>query len=79
MVYWVKDLFSEKGSISMMRVLSLTSCVTAVAIAIIGVVKPSPDYSGLSLLCGTFLTAAFTGKVMQKRIETNFSGKDPQS
>lgn len=65
----LRELFSEKGSISMMRLLSLITCNTAVVIAIMGMLKQSPDYSGLSLLCGTFLTAAFTGKVMQKKLE----------
>lgn len=66
---FIKDLFSESKHASMLRVMSLTSVLAAVAVAIIGVLKPSPDYSGLSLLVGTFLSAAFVGKVTQKAVE----------
>lgn len=52
-----------------MRLMALMCCITAIVIAIIGINKPIPDYSGLSLLCGTFLGAAFVGKAMQKSNE----------
>lgn len=56
----------------MMRVMSLICCLAAIAIAVLGLYKPgNTDYSGLSLLCGSFLGAAFGGKVYQKRIETD--------
>lgn len=67
---FVKDLFSESHHASMLRVMSFISVITAAAIAIIGVLKATPDYSGISLLCSTFLTAAFVGKVSQKAVES---------
>ncbi len=66
---FIKSLFSEHGDASMLRLMSLISCISAVVIAIVGLNKPVIDYSGLSFLCGTFLGIAFTGKVMQKRTE----------
>lgn len=66
---WIKDLFSEKSDVSMMRVMSLISLLTAVSISIAGMCKVAPDYSGLSMLCGAFLGAAFMGKVTQKSVE----------
>lgn len=69
-------LLSDKGSISMVRLMSLLSCLTAIIIAFIGIYKPTPDYSGLSILCGTFLSTAFAGKVIQKRIEVSEAKTD---
>ena len=66
---FIKDLLSERNHASMLRVMSLISVLSAVTIGIVGVMKPEPDYSGLSLLVGTFLSAAFVGKVSQKAIE----------
>lgn len=57
----------------MMRLMSLLCCLSAVCIAIIGMNKPQVDYSGLSVVCGTFLTIAFGGKLMQKRTEVDGS------
>lgn len=67
----IKDLLSESGSASMVRAMSALCCIVASIIALIGICKSQPDYSGISLLCTTFLTAAFGGKIMQKRIEVN--------
>lgn len=64
-----RELITENGKLSMMRVMSLLCCLTAIGIAVIGLNKPVVDYSGLSLLCSTFLTAAMGGKIMQKRLE----------
>lgn len=69
MTRFIKDLFSEQKHASMLRVMSLIGVITAAAIAIIGVCKQNPDYSGLSLLCGTFLSMSFAGKVGQKAVE----------
>jgi len=66
---FLKDLLSESGRVSMMRLMSLLSLLASIAIAIIGLNKPIVDYSGLSLLCGAFLSAAFGGKIAQKSIE----------
>jgi hypothetical protein len=62
-------LFSDSGSVSMMRVMSLICCISAVGIAMYGISRPEVDYSGLTILCSSFLSAAFAGKVLQKRIE----------
>lgn len=62
-------LFNENSTVSSIRVMCMISLLTAVGIGIIGVCKSTPDYSGLSLLVSTFLSAAFVGKVTQKSIE----------
>jgi len=67
----IKELLSEKGTVSCMRVMSLTCVLAAVSLALVGMNKPVVDYSGLALLCSSFLTAAFTGKIMQKKTETS--------
>ena len=72
---WIKSVFSENGSVSMMRLMSLMCCIAAIVIAFVGLSKALPDYSGLSLLCSAFLTAAFGGKIAQKSIETKPSVK----
>ena len=66
---FLRDLLSDSGRVSMMRLMSLLCCLAAIAIAIIGLNRPTPDYSGLSLLCGAFLSAAMGGKIAQKSIE----------
>jgi hypothetical protein len=70
---FLKALLSDSGDVSCMRVMSLTCCLAAMIIAIIGLNKPSVDYSGISLICTTFLSAAFLGKVSQKKIEVDGS------
>lgn len=64
-----RSLVSEDSRVSAMRVMSILALITAIVIAIIGVCKPVVDYSGLSLLCSTFLGFAFAGKAVQKAIE----------
>ncbi len=66
---WIKDLFSEKSDVSMLRLMSLICCLAAIGIAIHGINRPVVDYSGLTMLCGAFLSAAFIGKVTQKKVE----------
>lgn len=68
---FVKELFSESGDVSMIRVMSLLCCLSAVGIAIHGINRNVIDYEGLSFLCGTFLSAAFAGKILQKNKEIN--------
>lgn len=75
---WLKDLFSERGGTSMMRVMGFMSCSAAIVVAILGINKPQPDYSGISLLVSAFLTAAMGGKIMQKRIEVDGATSDSQ-
>lgn len=70
---FIKQLFSDGGSVSMMRVMSIICCIASIILAIIGLNRTPIDYSGLSLLCGAFLSAAFGGKIMQKRIEADGS------
>ena len=55
----------------MMRVMSLFALLAGIAVAFVGMTKLPVDYSGISLLVSVFLSAAFGGKVMQKRIEAN--------
>lgn len=69
MRHLLKALLSDNGSISSMRVMSLSCCSTAIMIAFIGLLKAQPDYMGLSGLCGTFLSMAMAGKVAQKHVE----------
>ncbi len=66
----ILDLLSENRGPSMLRFMSLICCLAAIAIAILGLRRPVVDYSGLTMLCSAFLGAAFTGKILQKRIET---------
>lgn len=70
---WINKLLSENSTVSTMRVMSLISVITAICIAFYGMSKATIDYSGLALLCGTFLGAAFGGKVLQKKSETQNS------
>jgi len=72
---FLRELLSDSGSISAVRTMSLICCLSAVWIALAGISKSVPDYQGISLLCGTFLSAGFAGKVIQKNIEVK-STKD---
>lgn len=65
----LKKLFSDSGDVSEMRVMSMLALLVGSALAFIGIGKPQIDYSGLTMLVGAFIGAAFTGKVMQKRVE----------
>lgn len=64
-------LFGENTGVSMMRVMSFLALLAGIAVAFVGISKIPVDYSGISLLVSVFLSAAFGGKVLQKRIETN--------
>lgn len=66
---FLSKLVSQNPGVSTLRVMSLLSLVTAICIAAYGMHKVPIDYSGLSLLCGTFLGAAFGGKIAQKSQE----------
>ncbi len=54
-----------------MRVMCMICCISAVVLAIVGLNKPVIDYSGLTMLCGAFLSAAMGGKILQKRTEVD--------
>lgn len=64
-------MFSESGEVSQMRVMSMLSLLVGSFLAIYGIEKSTVDYSGLTMLAGLFVGAAFTGKVMQKKVETD--------
>lgn len=68
------DLFDEKSTISSMRFMSITSLFIGGVIAAIGLYK-CDDLMGISLLVGVFVSAAFTGKVLQKNIEEKAEAK----
>jgi hypothetical protein len=70
---FILALFSENGGVSMMRVMSLICCLAAIVITYVGLCKAEVDYTGLSILSGTFLSAAFGGKLVQKHLETSGS------
>ncbi len=67
----LKNMISQDGQVSTVRIMSLACCLTAIIVAIAGICRHTPDYLGLSELCGTFLSIAFAGKVAQKHIETS--------
>lgn len=66
---FLADMLSNGKGMSSMRVMAMLCCLTAIGLAFIGINKPAPDYSGLSMLCGTFLAGAMVGKTSQKAIE----------
>lgn len=76
MLDFLKKLFAEGSGVSMMRVMSIIALIAGVAVAFVGMNKLPVDYSGISLLVSVFLSAAFGGKVMQKRIEANGAKSD---
>lgn len=61
-------MFSEDGSVSMVRVMSLFSLIVGAFIAIWGLVA-GKDLGGISQLCTVFVAGAFTGKIAQKFAE----------
>lgn len=60
---WLRELFSEKGSVSSMRVMAMLCVLTAIALAFLG-----KDTNVL-----IFLTAGMAGKVSQKWTESKDS------
>ena len=68
MKQWLKDLFSDSGSVSMVRVLSLICILTASGVAI-HAVSVGSNLDSASVLCGVFLGAGIGGKVAQKAVE----------
>lgn len=59
------SLFSDSSGLSMMRLLSLICVLTACIIAIYGIIK-GHDLNAVAMLCGAFLAAGISGKVVQK-------------
>ena len=64
----ILELLSEDSKISTVRLMSVLCTVSGICLAFVGLVRGS-DLLGLSALCGVFVGAAFTGKVVQKSIE----------
>lgn len=71
---FILSLLQSNGTVSAMRVMSLTSLMIAGGLAAWGISHGS-DLTGLSLLCGTFLTAGFGGKAVQKGMEAKGAPK----
>lgn len=69
MLKWFRDLFSETSDVSMGRFMSLLSVLSAVLIALVSVFADR-DLNAATMLCSAFLAAGFTGKVMQRSIES---------
>ncbi len=65
---FIKQLFSDSGDISMMRVLSFICVITASFIAL-RAVSVGSDLNAAAVLCGVFLGAGISGKVVQKVTE----------
>lgn len=65
---WFNSLLSSNGGISMMRFMSLVCVLIASIIGIIAACRGS-NFEGATMLITPFLTAAFAGKVMQKKDE----------
>ena len=78
MYEFFKQLFSENSGVSMMRIMSILALLAGIGIALYGMTKLPVDYSGITLLTSVFLSAAFGGKVMQKRIEVNAAKIDSE-
>ena len=68
-------MFSENSDVSEMRVAAILCVLCAMGIAIYGMSKNPIDYSGLSLLCGTFVGSGMAGKVSQKFAESRENKK----
>lgn len=65
---FVNKMLSEKGDVSLMRVMALSCVAVSSIIAIYGVYS-NRDLFDIAALCAVFLGAAFTGKVSQKYME----------
>lgn len=63
-------LLSSGSGVSMMRGMSAVSLLVGCAIAFIGLYMRL-DLLSLSALCAVFVGAAFTGKVAQKKVESD--------
>lgn len=66
----LRDILSSGSGVSSMRLMSLSAMIAGIVMAVVGLFL-RVDLFGLSALCGVFVGAAFTGKVMQKRVETS--------
>jgi len=64
----IRELLSDRGEVSCMRVMSLFSLAIGAMIACYGVYR-GKDLSGLAQVCGVFVGAAFAAKTAQKFAE----------
>ena len=76
---WFNKLLAENGEISMVRLLSLMCVTTASVLAFLGIYSTSHSLESVSMLCGTFLTAGLTAKVMQKKMEVQAVNQNEKS
>lgn len=65
---FIKEMLSDSGSISTVRVMSLFSLLTGAAIAMYGIAKGA-ELGGIAQVCTVFVGGAFAGKVSQKYME----------
>lgn len=65
---FIKKLLSDSGTVSTMRVMSISSFVVGSGIACYGVYK-GKDLSGLAQVCAVFVGSAFAAKSIQKFAE----------
>lgn len=65
---WFLSLFSESSDVSMGRFLSFVCVAIAGLVAIYSVARQL-DLNAASVLCGTFLAAGISGKVISKFAE----------
>ena len=72
---FLREILSNKSDVSSMRLMAIIALLLAGYIAIRGL-ETHADLSGLSMLCGAFLAAAFGGKAIQKNIEVNAKSSD---
>jgi hypothetical protein len=65
---WLHQLFSDSGTVSMVRVLSLLCVLAATGIGL-KVAAVNGNMSDAAILVSAFLVPAFGGKVWQKSVE----------
>ena len=68
---FIQELLAENGKVSSIRAMAFIALMFGGVIAMYGITHPNPDYSGITLLAGMFVGAAFGGKVMQKCVEVD--------
>jgi len=62
---FIKELLSESGSISTMRLMSLFSLVVGAGVACFGIYQ-GKDLSGVAQVAAVFVGGSFSAKVVQK-------------
>lgn len=68
----IKELLSDKSSISSMRLMSLISLICGCGLGWYGLYS-GKDLIGLSALCSAFIAPAFAAKFGQKLVENKNS------